>query len=262
MQISVGLLALTILCPLLFFGCAQESRPTKVAERADSKASAYTKRSAAPRIESNAPSLTKYQQNQNDAPPKNWFGEAKQNETKKQTTPESIRFVVTVEGVSNANGGTAADYPGLEPNERFFKASFIKPDEPEDSRSAERKLRLKTKNPKRLMNELGRPIEVSGYWVNHGQYDGRRNTGLKLPTGTRLGRRNGEDLVEMARREQARFVRQATGQSQDESLSVAARPKRDERHLSLPPLFFVETYKPLRISRFKTMNVKRGESAP
>ena len=262
MQITVGLLALTILCPLLFFGCAQESRPAKVAERADSKASAHTKRSAAPKIESNAPSLTKYQQNQNDAPPKNWFGEAKQNETKKQTTPESIRFVVTVEGVSNANGGTAADYPGLEPNERFFKASFIKPDEPEDSRSAERKLRLKTKNPKRLMNELGRPIEVSGYWVNHGQYDGRRHAGLKLPTGTRLGRRNGEDLVEMARREQARFVRQATGQSQDESLSVAARPKGDERHLSLPPLFFVETYKPLRISRFKTMNMKREESAP
>ena len=170
--------------------------------------------------------------------------------------------MVTVEGVSNANGGTAADYPGLEPNERFFKASFIKPDEPEDSRSAERKLRLKIKNPKRLMNELGRPIEVVGYWVNHGQYDGRRNTGLKLPTGTRLGRRNGEDLVEMARREQARFVRQATV---NRKMKVYLWPRGQSVTnviWTLPPLFFVETYKPLRISRFKTMNLKSGASAP
>ncbi|MEE2756885.1 MAG: hypothetical protein VYA30_09495 [Myxococcota bacterium] len=245
----------TLLC-VTALGCQNQQKP-KPAQRPGQQIKQLTQ-VLTPL--SNRPSLDKYQ------PRPSSSRLPVLTKTKTKTKPDAddnrsaapISLTVTIESVSLANGETADQFPGLVPNERFFLASYTVVDEStgEEKPDKEYRLRLKTNEPKSLIGRLGQPVKVIGRWVHMGQTAVRvQNARQKLPRALDLQPLKGQDLVEAAERQRARFIRDSVGSESDGNdvskskifLERRAVPKQAR---ALPPLFHVSKVVPLKGKRF------------
>ena len=124
-----------------------------------------------------------------------------------KTKQETVRMVVRIEGSGIARGGSAADWPGLKPGERFFRAVWSK-----DPGKTYR-FRIKAATPDKVVHLLGRKVVISGHWLNQGKATAINGDGRsKIPQAIDLRHRKGQDLVEAAQKARQEFIdRQVDG---------------------------------------------------
>ncbi len=172
-----------------------------------------------------------------------------QLEVKRSTL--SVRLL----GSAQARGGTPEDWVGLEPGERFFRASAMLPTGRDEN--ADKKLiqfRLKLDRPDRAKRWLGRQVQVKGYWITPPNV-GRVARLDALPQPVELTRRRGQDLVDAVRAQQDRRLAQreaARSTQKTDAVRGEAPPAWSDKSISrgsaqfaqtagIKPLFYAES---------------------
>jgi hypothetical protein len=232
---------------LVFLGCGDG--PSKTVGPSATKAQSGT---YLEKISTGRPNLDKYQRAQNTKATLITLSQAKKRAapTVNQPSKSKLKMNVTITSSGVASGGTAVDWEGLKPRERFFKVAYVEPNADPAKLGSTHYFRIKTNKPKEVVRLLGQLVQIEGTWVTRSIRRAAQASGSQLPKTVDLRPRRGQDLVEAVKKARREFVDRAVdGKKAPQENDLPAMFERQgimRATQEALPLFHAETVTPLK----------------